>query len=474
MMGLRLMLVVAGGAAALWSISQWRRAVQLALVLVILEGAIRKWVFPGAQDLIYFAKDVFLLGAYVGFFRERHRLSARIPRLPGISALLAAAALFGLLEVLNPRLPNLLVGVLGFKAYFFYVPLLWVVPAAFSSPGELAVFLRRYVLLAIPVGLLATAQFFSSPTSFLNTYARPGDGEIFYATTFGSSNFVRVTGTFSFISGYTSYLLAMVILILGLLGASRWRFRGNFLIFVALVMMLLGILMSGSRGPVLMLLLLLPLYWWLAVAQEQGGGAIFGRVILSLSLVLGLVSYAGQDAINAFYGRVTTASDVPGRISAPFVMPFELLTQAGLFGFGIGATHQTAVAVTPGLPPYSWISGLVVEGETGRVMVELGGVGFVLMFLIRVVLALSALRRSRAIRSPYFRGVATACFLFLLSQIIGGVVFDVVTGVYYWFFAGLLGLVETFDRQAVLAARRADVAPQGPVPRRASGLAQAG
>jgi hypothetical protein len=471
---IRLIVILAGIVAMVWSTWRWKDAVRVALVLVILEGAIRKWLLPGAQDLIYFAKDVFLLGAYIGFFRERHRLRGRIPRFPGLTALLAVAALYGLLEGLNPHLPNLLVGVLGFKAYFFYVPLLWVVPATFSSPGELALFLRRYALLAIPVGLLATAQFFSSPTSFLNTYARPGEGEIFYATTFGSSGFVRVTGTFSFISGYTSYLLAMSILILGLLGASRWRFRGNLLIFLALAMTFLGILMSGSRGPVLLLLFLLPLYWWLAVVQEQGGGAIFGRIVLGLGMVLGLVSYAGQDAINAFYGRVATASDVSGRLAAPFILPFDLLPRAGLFGYGIGATHQTAVAVTPGVPPYSWTGGLVVEGETGRIMVELGGVGFVLMFLIRIILALSALFRSRAVRSPYFRGLATACFLFLLSQIIGGIVFDVVTGVYYWFFAGLLGLVETFDRQMALATGRAATPFSEPVRPENAGLVSTG
>jgi hypothetical protein len=476
MMNLRLLLVLAGGAAAVWSITRWRKAVQLAMVLIILEGALRKWVFPGAQDLVYFAKDVFLLGAYAGFFRERHRLRARLPRLPGLSALLSVAALYGLLEVLNPRLPNLLVGALGFKAYFFYVPLLWVVPAAFTSAGELARFLRRYVLLSIPVGLLAVAQFFSSPTSVLNTYARPAEGEMFFATTFGSSSFVRVTGTFSFISGYTSYLLAMAILIMGLLGAAQWRFRGNLLLFAALTMTLLGILMTGSRGPLLILTFLLPLYWWLVVARERGGGAIFGRIILGLSLVFGLVSYAGQDALSAFYGRATAGSDMAARLAAPFQQPFQLLPHAGLFGFGIGATHQTAVAVTKGMVPYSWTRGIVVEGETGRVMLELGGAGFLLMFILRLALALWALRRSRQVRHPYFRGVAAGCFLFLVAQIVGGVVFDVVTGVYYWFFAGLLGLVEQLDRQATLAASRAAAAPARPelVPVEAAGQAQGG
>ncbi|HJX28054.1 MAG TPA: hypothetical protein VJ885_09085 [Thermoanaerobaculia bacterium] len=451
-MNLRLLLILAGGAAAVWSVRRWRAAIQLAMVLLILEGAIRKWVFPGAQDLVYFAKDVFFLGAYLGFLRERRRLRDSLPRIAGLTALISVAAFYGLLQVLNPLLPNLLVGVLGFKAYFFYVPLLWVVPATFPSAATMAKFLRRYALIAIPVGLLATAQFFSSPTSVLNTYARPGEGESFYATTFGSSSFVRVTGTFSFISGYTSYLLATVILLLGLLGTTRWRFRGNLLLFLALAMTLLGILMTGSRGPLILLAFVLPFYWWLVI-REQGGGALFARVLLGMSLVFGIVAYAGEEAIGAFYGRASISSDFQGRLATPFLQPFDLLPQAGLFGFGIGASHQTAVAVTKGLVPYSWTRGIVVEGETGRIMLELGGLGFVLMYLIRLYLPLFALRRLGTLRVPWYRAVGTSCLLFLLAQILGGVVFDVVTGVYYWFFAGLLLRVIQLDREAV--ARRA-------------------
>lgn len=447
-MNLRMLLILAGGAAAVWSVRRWRTAIQLAMVLLILEGAIRKWVFPGAQDLVYFAKDVFFLGAYIGFLRERQRLRDSLPGIAGLTALISVAVLYGLLQVLNPLLPNLLVGVLGFKAYFFYVPLLWVVPAAFPSAAAMARFLRRYALLAIPVGLLAMAQFVSSPTSVLNTYARPGEGESFYATTFGSSSFVRVTATFSFISGYTSYLLAMAILLLGLLGTTRWRLQGNLLLFGALAMTLLGILMTGSRGPLVLLAFVLPFYWWL-VMRERGGGALFARILLGLSLVFGIVASAGEDAIGAFYGRAASASDVQGRLATPFLQPFDLLPRAGLFGFGIGASHQTAVAVTKGIVPYSWTRGIVVEGETGRIMLELGGLGFMLMYLIRLYLPLLALRRLGTLRVPYFRAVATSCFLFLLSQILGGVVFDVVTGVYYWFFAGLLMRLIQLDRDAV-------------------------
>lgn len=457
-MNLRLLIVLAGGAAAVWSIRRWRTAVQLAMVLVIFEGAIRKWLLPGAQDLVYFAKDVLLLGAYVGFFRDLPRLRLRLPQLVAFYAVLILAATIGLLQIFNPALPNLLVGVFGFKAYFFYVPLLFIIPATFPNDAALFKFLRRYALIAIPIGLLAIAQFFSPASSPLNAYARSSE-ENAYIATFGSSTFVRVTATFPFITGYTAYLLATVILILALLGASGWKFKGNLLMFVALAFTLLGMFMTGSRGPVLMIAVLFPIYWWIGVIREQGGGVIFGRLLLALALVAGIVAGLGDEAVKAFLGRSAGgAADVRTRLASPVLSPYMLLPEAGLVGMGIGSTHQTAAALAPSLVPYSWLRGLIVETESGRVMVEMGALGFVLVYFLRVYLALFALRQALKLRTRFHRAIATASFLFSLAAIPGGVVFDVTSDVYYWFFAGLLLLAIRLDREAVAAAAKARAA----------------
>ncbi|HXO22256.1 MAG TPA: hypothetical protein VOA87_20245 [Thermoanaerobaculia bacterium] len=444
-MSIRLIVLVVGAAAVLWSMVRWRQAVQIGMVLVVLEGAIRKWLVPGAQDLAYFAKDVFFLGAYLGYLRSPARLRFPPARLPALYVTLGASAILGLLEIFNPELPNVLVGILGVKSYFFYVPLLFVLPATFRSDVELGRFLRRYALLSIPVGLLALAQFFSPSSSALNTYARASDEG--YVTTFGSSNFVRVTGTFSYISGYASYLFATAILILAILGTIGWRFKRNLWIYLALGMTLLGMLMTGSRGPVFTLILLFPLYWWLTVVRERQGGATLPRLVLALGLLAVFLSYAGPQAIGAFEGRAMGGEDTLSRFTAPFTSPYEVLPDVGLFGYGIGSTHQTATAVTKGIVPYSWLRGLEVEVESGRVMIELGPVGFVLVYFARIYLIFFAFRQVLALSTTFHRAVATAAFLFVLAELPGGVVFDLTTDVYYWFFTALLLTVMRLDRQ---------------------------
>lgn len=440
----RILLLVLGAAAFGWSIRQWRLAVQAAMLLLVFEGAVRKWLLPGAQDLVYFAKDALFLGAYLGFFRSRAR--GFLPPAPLLYGGLGFAVAVGLFEIFNPRLPNVLVGVLGFKAYFLYVPLLFVVPSVFPDDAALVLFLRRYVLIIFPVVLLSIAQFFSPAGSILNTYAQPTD--ITSITKFGSSDFVRTTGTFSYISGYTSYLLTIILLLLMILTATRWRLRGNAVVFAALGTTLLGVMMSGSRGPIFLLALVFPLYWWLGVAREKQSGRTLVRLLFGLSLLVAALTSAGNRAVTAFSQRATSTSvDVVDRLTLPFSSPFHMLPYAGLFGYGIGATHQAASALTGGLGN-PWLGTVVPEAESGRVMLELGPFGFFFVYLARLALLLFGLHQVFRLRTLFHRAVMISALLCFLMQIPGGVIFDVTAGVYYWFLAGLAFLVVRLDRQA--------------------------
>lgn len=448
----RHLVILAGLAALIWAFRRWRTGVQVAMVLVIFEGAIRKWLLPGAQDLIYFAKDVVLLGVYLGYLREAPRLRHRVVPMPLLYPLLGLTAAFGLIQVFNPNLPNLPVGILGFKAYFFYIPLVLVIPAAFTSDGAAFRFLERYALLAIPVGLLAIAQFFSPPTSVLNAYARAA-AEGPYATTFGSSSYVRVTATFPYITGYASYLLATAVLLVTLLAARRWELWRNWLIYAALGMTFLGMLMTGSRGPVVVFAVIFPLYWWLVAIRERQKAALLGRTLGAVLLLAAFVSLLGQDALSAFEGRAAgSGSEIVNRMLSPAVAPWRVFPHVGLLGFGIGSTHQTAAALAPHLVPFSWLRGLLIEVESGRVMVELGPIGFLLVYLVRIALAGLALKNALSLRSRFHRSLAAASFAFFFGAIPGGAIFDVTAGVYYWFFAGLLTLAIQLDRDAVARA----------------------
>ena len=88
------------------------------MFLVIVEGAIRKWLFPGAQDVVYFAKDLLFLGAYAGWLAARG--GRPLPQRTTLKVPLLLVALYGLIEIFNARLPNPLVGIFGFRARDYF------------------------------------------------------------------------------------------------------------------------------------------------------------------------------------------------------------------------------------------------------------------------------------------------------------------------------------------------------------------
>jgi hypothetical protein len=229
---------------------------------------------------------------------------------------------------------------------------------------------------------------------------------------------------------------------------------------------MLGMLMSGSRGPIFLLALVFPLYWWLAVVREKQSGKTFVRLLLGLGLLAAGLSSAGEEAVTAFSQRASASQDVGSRFTLPFTSPLDMLPYAGPLGYGIGSTHQAATAVTQGIVPYSWLGNGAPESESGRVMLELGPLGFLLVYAVRLALALFTLRQALRLRTAFHRAVAIASLLFFLIQIPGGIVFEVTAGVYYWFLAGLVFLAVRLDREAVraVAAGRAAAAPAPRMP----------
>src|SRR3954454_23954728 len=100
---------------ALVAVRYWQHALFGVFVLLVFEGALRKWAFPGAQAQIYLVKDAILLAVYLGFLLENRRT---LPAPKGVGAmkiLLVVGFVWGCLEVLNPNSPSVLIGLMGLK-----------------------------------------------------------------------------------------------------------------------------------------------------------------------------------------------------------------------------------------------------------------------------------------------------------------------------------------------------------------------
>jgi len=102
----------------------WRQCVKTALFILIIEGALRKWVWPEYGYYIFFLKDFVLLVAYLKFYSSPLFLSKNIRRKePWILLFVIFSSAMCLIQAFNPNLGSPILGLFGVKNYLLYIPL---------------------------------------------------------------------------------------------------------------------------------------------------------------------------------------------------------------------------------------------------------------------------------------------------------------------------------------------------------------
>src|SRR5262249_11479958 len=358
---------------ALLAIKYWQSALFGVFVLLVFEGALRKWAFPWAQAQIYLVKDAILLAAYLGFILD----TQRNPSAQGIGLIktvLVAAFVWGCIEVLNPNSPSLLVGLVGLKAYFLYAPIAFVLPHAIKSREHLFVLIKRYLIMAIPVAVLGFIQIMAGPASSLNVYVSHSEEDTPATLAyFGHEDFVRTSGTFSYISGYTTFLSFVVFLAIGYNMAHGWRIKNNITPLLALSLLVGAMFTTGSRAPIYVLIATSPLILGLAVRSRILSLQTAGRLCMILPIVAILALSASPRALQAFMERTEDSSDdVLSRLYSPLYQLGGVLLDVPALGIGIGTTHSASLSIMGVEWPW-WIPGeLLTEEEVARVTVEQG------------------------------------------------------------------------------------------------------
>ena len=133
-----------------------------------------------------------------------------------------------------------------------------------------------------------------------------------------------------------------------------------------------------------------------------------------------------------------------------FTNAFDFMGEAGLTGFGTGAANLAAVVLSGNVVPFSWLPfGGGFEEESGRIVIELGIIGWALSLGLRVGLLIwagSLLLGGRS-RNVRLTGVL-ALPVMALGVLQGNGVFAVpLAAVYYWFCVALMAMARYQDLQ---------------------------
>ena len=224
--------------------------------------------------------------------------------------------------------------------------------------------------------------------------------------------------------------------LLGVLFASRWRFRNNQWMWLSLLLMVLVLPMTGSRASVMYFALFVLIVMALSPILKQGSGAPSRLILAGIcigSLSIGLFG----EAFDRLAERTRRAGDNQRRIYELVFRPVELMDEAGLFGYGAAASHQAASVLVPGGKSYYWLPTTWIEDEAGRVMIELGAVGFLLYIALKIGICAVVYQYIRRYGHVVPLAIPIACLLTTASGMISGMLFNSVGSSFYW---GMFGL----------------------------------
>src|SRR5215813_2018144 len=157
-------MIFVAGIIVIRILNSWRNGVYLFLGWLLLEDLARK--FLGNNMAIFFGKDFLVLVVYVSFLAACRRKEVTSFRPPFLVPLLVFIW-FGLLQVFNPASTSIWYGLMGFKMFFYYVPLAFVGYALLNSEIELRHFFTVNLVLVLIIISLGIAQSILGP-SFLN------------------------------------------------------------------------------------------------------------------------------------------------------------------------------------------------------------------------------------------------------------------------------------------------------------------
>ena len=170
-----------------------KRLLWVYLILLIFEGALRKWVVPQLSTPLLIVRDpvvllIYMLAISRGIF----------PKNPLIQwvGVLAVLSFFASLTGIG----TLTVTLYGLRANFLHLPLIFLIPKIFDVGDVKKIGFCLLLLLSGPMTLLVLKQFRSSPDAWINATAGGEVGGQMYA----ASGRIRPAGLFSFVTGMVS------------------------------------------------------------------------------------------------------------------------------------------------------------------------------------------------------------------------------------------------------------------------------
>lgn len=353
-----------------------KQGVWLYFLLVIFEGALRKWFLPFLATPLLIIRDPIALWVLIIAYKEGTL------KLNFYCIAMIIIGLVGVFLALFLGHGNLGVALFGARILVLHFPLMFAIGNIFDRDDVIKLG-KATVWISVPMTVLIAMQFYSPQSAWVN---RGVGGDAAGAGFTGAMGYFRPPGTFSFTTGTTLFFGFFSCFLL-----YFWiqpNIMNKFVLIISTACLIAAIPLSISRSLFFQVVIAAAFAVIAVIRKPKYLGrvliAVFGIIILMM--VLSKASFF-QQSIEAFTDRFETANDAEGGLKGVLGDRYlggmlGALSSSGenpFFGFGIGmGTNVGSMLLTGGT------TFLISEGEWGRLIGEMGPLLGILIIILRL------------------------------------------------------------------------------------------
>lgn len=323
------------------SLDKFKKAFWLYLVLIFVEGAMRKWFMPSLSNVWMMCREPIVIWTVLSLIGTQN-LRSRVAK-----AFMIIGCIM-MLTTLTLGHQNVWVAFYGFRIWFFHIPYIFIMSNKLNREDLIRI-CKFLILVFIPMTVLYVMQWGAPPSSILNASMGGGVEEQGVQAAYGA---VRPSGTFGHCVGSSYYNPLIVSLFCVTLFSSYYKHifsKKHFLIFAVAVVLCL--ITSVSRGAVIQSIL--TILFIASITILLGNTKTFTKTIVGviglflLFLVLSNVSIEGKSIVAPITDRFEMAAEqeggTSGVMSSRVLEPYKFWNDKGIlldppfFGYGLGA-----------------------------------------------------------------------------------------------------------------------------------------
>lgn len=353
-----------------------KQAIWAYFLLLLFEGALRKWFLPGLATPLLIIRDPLALWIVIAASRR-----GLLPYSPLVVTMVIVGVL-GSITTLIFGHGNFFVALYGARILLFHFPMIFVMGSVFTRADVIDIG-KATVWITIPMTVLIALQFYSPQSAWVNH----GIGDVEGTGFSGALNYFRPPATFSFNNGTTLfYSFAAPFIFYFWLAKEKFN---KLVLAIATGCLLTSIPLSISRGLLFQIALSAIFIVFIIVRKPEYVGkliiAIIGICLISIPLSQ---TKFFQTATGAFTNRFEDANKNEGgvqgvlmdRYLGGLVTALKQAPDSPVTGYGLGMGTNVGSMLLSGQ-----ITFLIAEGEWGRIIGELGPFMGIAVILVRII-----------------------------------------------------------------------------------------